>query len=108
MAWVSICISQINFRKLLHKAGYTINDLKYKTPGSPYTGILAIILMCSCLVFLLFHEDLLYMIAFIIGCISFIVPIGVYKFNNFINGRSVEHDKKIARMTFHEIFPNRK
>ncbi len=105
MAWVSICLSQINFRNLLYKAGYTVNDLKYKTPGSPYTGIFAIILMCGCLLFLLFHENLLYIMAFVIGCISFIVPIGIYKFNNLINARSVKYDKKTARKTFYEIFP---
>jgi AAT family amino acid transporter len=105
MAWVSICLSQINFRNLLYKAGYTVNDLKYKTPGSPYTGIFAIILMCGCLLFLLFHENLLYIMAFVIGCISFIVPIGIYKFNNLINARSVKYDKKPARNTFYEIFP---
>lgn len=42
MAWVSICWSQINFRKYLRQTGYNISDLNYKTPASPYTGLMVI------------------------------------------------------------------
>ena len=48
MAWISICWAQINFRKRLYKAGYTTDDLNFKTPYSPYTGIAAILLMLAC------------------------------------------------------------
>ncbi|MCP0913573.1 MULTISPECIES: amino acid permease [Legionella] len=79
IAWISLCWAQINFRRRLYKAGYTADDLRYKTPGSPYTGILAIILMVACLIFLVMNEDPSYKIAFVIGFISLIAPIIIYK-----------------------------
>ena len=56
-AWISLCWAQIRFRKRLYHAGYTTDDLQYKTPGSPYTGIVAIVLMLACLAFLLLNKD---------------------------------------------------
>ena len=78
-AWISLCWAQINFRRRLYQAGYTTADLRYTTPGSPYTGIIAIILMVICLVFLLFNDDPSYKIAFGIGLFSFVIPIIIYK-----------------------------
>lgn len=79
IAWISLCWSQINFRKLLYKAGYTTDDLQYTAPYSPYTGIIAIILMVICLICLIMNQDPTYKIAFVIGSISFIAPILIYK-----------------------------
>lgn len=78
-AWISLCWAQINFRRRIYQAGYTTNDLRYKTPGSPYTGIIAIILMVICLIFLLLNQDPSYKIAFGIGLASFLGPIVIYK-----------------------------
>ncbi len=78
-AWISLCWAQINFRQRLYQAGYTTHDLRYKTPGSPYTGIVAIILMLICMFFLLLHHDPTYKIAFGIGLLSFLAPIAIYK-----------------------------
>ena len=79
IAWISLCWSQINFRRALYKAGYTEQDLQYKTPGSPYSGLIAITLMLLCLIILFFSDDVTYKIAFIIGSISVIFPIVVFK-----------------------------
>ena len=79
IAWISLCWAQINFRRQLYKAGYTKDDLQYKTPGSPYTGIIAIALMLISLVFLFFSDDITYKIAFVIGTISVVVPVVVYR-----------------------------
>ncbi len=106
IAWISLCWSQINFRRQLYKAGYTTADLRYKTPGSPYTGIVAIVLMVICLFFLLLDKDPSYKIAFIIGLVTLIVPIIIYKTGNFEKKRQnliLENHP----VRFSDIFPNK-
>jgi AAT family amino acid transporter len=106
MAWISICWAQINFRKRLYKAGYTTKDLKFKTPLSPYTGITAIIFMTVCLIFLLLNDNYEYKIAFIIGIISFVVPIIIHKFHS----KRIDHKKEDdanRSLQFKDIFPKR-
>lgn len=106
IAWISLCWAQINFRKRLYKAGYTTDDLSYTTPGSPYTGIAAILLMLICLVFLLLNKDSTYKIAFIMGFISFTVPIIIYKCGWF-SKRRVSEDEIIKQVHFNDVFPPR-
>jgi AAT family amino acid transporter len=79
LCWIGLCWAQINFRRRLKSRGYSIKDLKYVTPGSPYTGMLAIFLMLCCLIFLFFAPDPTYKIAFGIGCTTLILPIIFYK-----------------------------
>ncbi len=101
-AWISLCWAQINFRKALYKAGYTTDDLRYKTPGSPYTGILAIILMIICLAFLLMDDNPSYKIAFAIGLITLVIPMIIYK----ILGLKHHQETTIAKhVQFSDIFP---
>ena len=107
IAWISLCWAQINFRKRLYKAGYTTADLRYKTPGSPYTGILAIILMLACLLFLLLNEDHpSYRIAFIIGFVSLVAPMLIYKGLGLHKKRETELLDKLVK--FSDVFPTRK
>ncbi|KTC85588.1 amino acid permease [Legionella drozanskii LLAP-1] len=106
IAWISLCWAQINFRKRLYQAGYTTDDLSYKTPGSPYTGIAAIILMSLCLIFLLLNKDPTYKIAFVMGFISFTVPILIYKFGGFSKRRNVAMEIN-KQLRFKDIFPDR-
>jgi amino acid transporter, AAT family len=107
VAWISLCLSQIRFRRRLYKAGYTIADLKYKTPGSPYTGIVAIILMVFCLVFLLLSEDYVYKIAFVIGFLSFTIPILIYKLSKATKKDDIVDIKSNKNITFSDVFPNK-
>lgn len=106
IAWISLCWSQISFRKRLYAAGYTTNDLQYKTPGSPYTGILAIMMMLACLLFLFLHQSASYKIAFFLGVASFLIPILIYQLGGFAKRRQIilETNKHIQ---FHHIFPDR-
>ena len=106
MAWISLCWSQINFRRKLIKAGYTAADLRYRTPGSPYTGILAIILMLGCLVFLVLGQDITYRIAFFLGLVSFLVPIIVYKTLRLEQKRS-HHIQTHQLVQFDDLFPRK-
>lgn len=105
-AWISLCWAQINFRRQLYKAGYTTADLRYTTPGSPYTGIVAIILMVICLVFLLFNDDPAYKIAFVIGFVTFTVPIAIY----ILFGLDKKRKMMLAsnkHIRFSDIFPTK-
>jgi AAT family amino acid transporter len=106
-AWISLCWAQINFRRKLYQAGYTTDDLKYKTPGSPYTGIIAIILMIGCLVFLLFAQDASYKIAFLIGLFSLVVPIVIYKICSRISPSKQTKYALSKQISFDDIFPKR-
>lgn len=104
LAWLSLCIAQISFRNRLYKAGYTIKDLRYVTPYSPYTGILAVILMVASLFFLVFNKDPIYKLSFIIGVVSFIIPVIIYK----IFGLSKVRKKALhvkSRVKFQDLFP---
>lgn len=106
IAWISLCWAQINFRRKLYKAGYTVKDLSFATPGSPYTGIIAIILMMICLLFLLVHQEQSYQIAFAIGAITFIVPIIIYKCLGLATHRDAILTKN-NHLRFADIFPQR-
>ncbi len=104
IAWISLCWAQINFRKQLYQAGYTTNDLRYKTPGSPYTGIIAISLMIGCLIFLFFDKDPTYRIAFIIGIFSLVIPIIIYQYLGLHKKRDkiLKNNKHVR---FEDLFP---
>lgn len=101
-AWISICWAQINFRKRLYKAGYTTSDLRYKTPFYPYTGIIAIVLMLICMVFLVMRDDIAYKLAFIIGTITLVAPIILYKW------MGVGKKTTASNVKFEDIFPSKK
>lgn len=105
VAWISLCWAQINFRRRLYKAGYTTADLRYTTPGSPYTGIIAIFLMLICLIFLLIHDDPSYKIAFTIGFFSLVTPIIIYKYLGLHKKREAEVTQHLLQ--FSDIFPSR-
>ncbi len=78
ICWIALCWSQINFRKRFLARGYTIKDLRYKTPGTPHTGAIAIFLMLCCLGLLFFSPDPTYKIAFGIGCCTLFIPFTSY------------------------------
>jgi len=104
LAWISLCTAQIRFRSRLYQAGYTTANLRYITPYSPYTGILAILLMCGALVFLVLNKDPTYKMAFYIGMASFLTPIVIYKlFDLSKNRRKALHLK--TRVKFQDLFP---
>ena len=106
IAWISLCWAQINFRRKLYQAGYSVKDLKYSTPWSPYTGYLAIILMLICLVFLFFSDDFTYKIAFVIGLTSLIFPILIYQYLGLKHHRHKVLDDHI-QIHFKDIFPKK-
>lgn len=77
--WIVLCWAQIRFRKQWLKQGKLLSDLKYKTPGSPYTGIIAIALMIFALFMLVFDDDPTYRIAFVIGIACIVIPMICYQ-----------------------------
>ncbi|HAT8178438.1 TPA: amino acid permease [Legionella pneumophila] len=104
LAWLSLCVAQISFRNRLYKAGYSIKDLRYVTPYSPYTGILAVILMVGSLFFLLLNKDPIYKLSFIIGVASFIIPVIIYKVFDLSKIRKKALHVK-SRVKFQDLFP---
>ena len=106
IAWISLCWAQINFRKRLYKAGYTTADLRYTTPGSPYTGIVAIILMVICLGFLLLNKEVSYKIAFGIGLFTLVIPMIIYKYLG-LNQRQQRESVLASHVEFSDVFPDK-
>jgi amino acid transporter, AAT family len=106
IAWISLCWAQINFRRRLIKAGYTPDVLHYKTPGHPYTGIIAIALMIGCLFFLMFNHQLAYRIAFMIGFLAFVIPMLIYKLGGFANKRAQALETH-QHTGFEKLFPKK-
>lgn len=104
LAWLSLCVAQISFRNRLYKAGYSTKDLRYVTPYSPYTGILAVILMVGSLFFLLLNKDPIYKLSFIIGVVSFIIPVIIYKVFDLSKVRKKALHVK-SRVKFQDLFP---
>ncbi len=106
ICWIALCWAQLSFRKRLYKAGYTVDDLKYKAPGSPYTGIVAIVLMVSCLLLLFFNHDPTYKVAFFMGITSVIAPIVLYKVLK-IDKKRQQQEKARKRLRFEDVFPDK-
>ncbi|WP_244946895.1 amino acid permease [Legionella israelensis] len=106
LCWISLCWAQINFRKRLKIQGYSVADLKFAAPGSPYTAMLAIGLMLASLILLLFNNDSIFIVSFAIGLISFIVPFLVYKFFNLAQRRQHIIERQ-QRIKFEDLFPDR-
>ena len=75
------------------------------TPGSPYTGVIAIILMLTCLIFLLLNEDPSYKIAFAIGFLTLVTPMVIYKYLGLDKRRETELTNK--HVQFSDVFPTR-
>jgi AAT family amino acid transporter len=104
-AWIALCWSQINFRKMILNRGYSIKDLKYATPASPYIPLLAIITMFVFLVFLAFNSEPEYQIAFFIGSICLIIPMSFYALKTkVLNKKSAQWDSHSLDY-FNRIFP---
>lgn len=89
IAWISICWSQLVFRRRLEAEG-KVDTLKYKTPLFPYVTHFGIWVQVFCLVVLAFTPDLretLY-----IGVPFLVLPMLIYRF--FSSRRSVAVDIK--------------
>ena len=77
IAWISICWSQLNFRRRLEEKG-EVASLSYKTPFFPYVTHFGIWAQVACLILVAFTEELrpsLY-----IGIPALVIPIIVYHF----------------------------
>lgn len=79
ISWLVLCLAQIQFRKRWLAEGRALKELKYRTPGSPYTGYVAVILMVFALIMLGFNEDTTYRVAFVIGVACVVLPMVGYK-----------------------------
>lgn len=77
LCWLTICLAQVNFRKRFYAHGYSVSDLKFKVPGSPYTSYITVALFTLCLLVNVLSPDL--RAAFYIGVPAFVVPAILYK-----------------------------
>lgn len=83
---ISICISQLGFRKKLYSGGKTEKTLKYKTPGYPFTAYLGAALQVIFLVCCVLSPSL--RMALFLGVPMLAVPMIIYKIRSVMNGKS--------------------
>jgi len=100
ICWISICWSQLNFRKRLLKAGYTTADLKFATPWYPILPHVAIWSQVACLVLVAWNPDL--RPALYLGVPAVFVPMIIYKFLKFDHAKALEGQ---CRLRFEDRFP---
>lgn len=70
LTWMSIALSQYNFRKRLIKSGGHVDELKYKVPFFPLIPILCFVLCTSLLVFMAFDPAQRSSLLFGLGCMG--------------------------------------
>jgi amino acid transporter, AAT family len=58
IAWISICWSQLRFRRRLEASGQNADQLAFKVPFFPYLTHIAIWVQVACLVTMAFSEKL--------------------------------------------------
>ncbi len=97
IAWISICWSQLNFRRKLEREGFDISTLKYRTPFFPYLTHFAIWVQVACLGIIAFNEDL--RISLYIGVPLLLFPIIWYK----IWGYKLK-PLEVARIKYEDVF----
>ncbi|GAB6181535.1 amino acid permease [Desulfotomaculum defluvii] len=97
IAWISICWSQLNFRRKLEREGFDISTLKYRTPLFPYLTHFAIWVQVACLGIIAFNEDL--RVSLYIGIPLLLLPIVWYK----IWGHKIKPGE-ISRAKFEDVF----
>jgi AAT family amino acid transporter len=102
MCWISLCWSQFNFRRRLYAAGYTSADLKYRTPGYPYTALAGVFIQVAVLVFVAMSPDL--RVAFYFGVPCLVIPMVAYW---WMARRGRVRPPSADRITFDDLFPAR-
>lgn len=98
IAWISICWSQLRFRRRLEKQNFDINKLKFKVPFFPYVTHFAIWVQVACLAVIAFNEEL--RISLMIGLPLFLLPILWYK----IWGHKLKPMNEIKRVKYEDVF----
>ncbi|WP_288762025.1 amino acid permease [uncultured Lacticaseibacillus sp.] len=75
IVWMAIALSEINFRRQWLAQGYTVSELKFRTPGFPVVPWAALIMSLLSCVLIVFdpnqRSSLLYMLPFIALCYGF-------------------------------------
>ncbi|WP_027364382.1 amino acid permease [Desulfotruncus alcoholivorax] len=98
MAWISICWSQLKFRRKLEQTGYDVSKLKYKVPLFPYFTHFAIWAQVACLVVVALNPDL--RASLYVGLPMLILPMVWYHFwgknNNVLDSGN--------RVRFEDVF----
>ncbi|PWR71785.1 amino acid permease [Methanospirillum stamsii] len=106
ICWISICYSQVIFRKRIYERGYQKSDIKAPAPLSPYVPLLiGVVLEIFALVILVFNEDLRGSLFLSIPAVT--VPMILYiigRKTGRISGITIRHEDE---KTFDELFPDR-
>jgi len=77
ISWISICLSQINFRKQWLASGNRASDLKFRAPLFPWLGYIAIVVQITAISAMLFLPNL--RTALYIGVPMLLLPMLVYR-----------------------------
>ncbi|MFA6119054.1 MAG: amino acid permease [Parachlamydiales bacterium] len=87
ISWISICWSQLRYRKKLKAKMQNDMSLEFKIKGFPYITLFAIWIQIICLLIVLFNPDL--RSSFYFGVPALVVPILIYKYLTLKNKKII-------------------
>ena len=108
ICWITICLSQVSFRRRVIKHGYTKKDLKAAAPLSPWSPIiLGVLLEAFGLLMMVFSGNKVLIYAFIASLVIIILPMVVFSIANKM-GKVVLTAKLVpGEKSFDELFPDK-
>ena len=80
IAWISICWSQLRFRRKMEREG-KVDTLRYKTPFFPYVTYFGIWIQIFCLLVMFFTDDLRETL--LVGVPFLVCPMLWYRFKRY-------------------------
>jgi AAT family amino acid transporter len=100
MCWISLCWSQLRFRRRFYAAGYTDGDLRFRAPWFPVLSHLGIWSQVLCLATLAFHQRTEYWLALPFGLTALLLPMLIFK-----SGLAGPRAGLAGRGRFEDVFP---
>ncbi|MEI6286554.1 MAG: amino acid permease [Bacillota bacterium] len=80
VVWITICVSQLRFRKRFLAQGGKLVDISHSTPYFPYLTWFAIIIQLVCIAAMMFSEEM--RTTLWIGVPAIVIPAGIYYANS--------------------------
>ncbi len=108
ICWMSICLSQVVFRKRVLARGYALSDLKSKAPMAPFLPLFCLCMMTMGLGLMTVSGDPILFWAFFAALAALCLPMAIY-YGAYKAGKvQLTQDLPAGEKTFDELFPVRK
>lgn len=106
ICWITICLSQVSFRRRVMKRGYTEKDLKAPAKWSPYSPIIiGVLLEAIGLSMMLFSGNSILIHAFYASIICLLIPVSIFVIAEKMGKVTYATKLHSSEKTFDELFP---